>query len=367
MGLVVVEQALLECAQLEEVVVLLHLDHRPAVHRALAVDQLVLGVVVLAGHAVEARVEAQLDEAVVVDPLQELLHHLVVPRLGRPDEVVVRDVERPPRLDEALRRAVRPLLGRRVVGLGRLDDLGPVLVRAGHEPHVVPEQPVPARQRVGVDRRVRRADVRRVVDVVDRRGQVVGRHRRKRTGAPRPLLTSALRRRLPRAPAVPPRTRCRFGTPRLAATRSATCRGPASGSSPIALRTAASTSRSSGRRRRRRTTDHENDLAPDRVRPERVRRVAEVCPARPPRAPWSARGRRPPAAPDPTPPARPACRPRAQAPRGRRRCARPPSARPGGGAARSPCGAGSLRRRSGRSAARSPRAPRAPTTRPGRP
>ena len=53
-AVVVVEQALLELAQLEEVVVLLHLNDRAAVHRALAVHELVLGVVVLAGDAVEA-------------------------------------------------------------------------------------------------------------------------------------------------------------------------------------------------------------------------------------------------------------------------------------------------------------------------
>ena len=146
--------------------------------RALAVDQLVLGVVVLARHAVEARVGAELDEPVVVDALQELLDHLVVPRLGGADEVVVGDVEPVPRLHEARRGAVRPLLRGGAVRLGRLHDLGAVLVGAGHEPDVVAQQAVPAGQGVGVDRRVRRAHVRRVVDVVDRGGQVVGGHRR---------------------------------------------------------------------------------------------------------------------------------------------------------------------------------------------
>ena len=175
--LVVVEQALLEGAQFEEVVVLLHLDHRSAVHRALPVHQLVLVVVVLARNAVQARVGPQLNEAVVVNALQELLHHGVVPRLGGPDEVVVGDVECLPRLDEARRGAVGPLLGCGAVRLGRLDDFRPVLVGAGHEAHLVPEQPVPARQGVGIDRRVRRAHVRGVVDVVDRGGQVVVGHR----------------------------------------------------------------------------------------------------------------------------------------------------------------------------------------------
>ena len=125
MALVVLEQGLLERAQPEEVVLLLHLDHRAAVHRALAVDELLLGVVVLAGDAVQAGVGAQLNEAVVVDLLEELLHHRVVPGLGGADEVVVADVEALPGLDEAGRRAVGPLLGRRAVGFGRFDDLRP--------------------------------------------------------------------------------------------------------------------------------------------------------------------------------------------------------------------------------------------------
>ena len=68
--------------------------------------------------------------------------------------------------------------GRGAVRLGRFDDLRPVLVRAGHEKDVVAQQPVPSGQGVGVHRRVRGAHVRGVVDVVDRRGEVVGRHRR---------------------------------------------------------------------------------------------------------------------------------------------------------------------------------------------
>ncbi len=177
-AVVVVQEALLERAELEEVVVLLHLDHRSPVHGAVAVDQLVLGVVVLARDAVQARVGSQLDEPVVVDPLEELLDDGVVARLGGADEVVVGDVEALPRLLEAGRRAVRPLLGGGPVGLGRLHDLGAVLVGARHEPHVVAQQAVPAGQGIGVHRRVRRADVRCVVDVVDRCGQVVGGHRR---------------------------------------------------------------------------------------------------------------------------------------------------------------------------------------------
>ncbi len=92
-AVVMVEQPLLEPAQLEEVIVLLHLHHGTAVHGALPVEELLLGVVILARDAVEARVGRQLDVPVVVNALQELLHHGVVAGLGRSDEVVVGDFE----------------------------------------------------------------------------------------------------------------------------------------------------------------------------------------------------------------------------------------------------------------------------------
>ena len=178
MALVVVEEALLELAEFEEVVVLLHLNDGAVVDRAFAVHELVLEVVVLTRDAVEARVGAELYEAVVVNALQELLDHFVVARLGGPDEIVIGDVEPAPGLHEASRSAVRPLLGGGFVRLGRLHDFGPVLVGPRHEPDVVAQQAVPARQGIGVDGRVRRTHVRRVVDVIDRCGQVVRGHRR---------------------------------------------------------------------------------------------------------------------------------------------------------------------------------------------
>ena len=60
------------------------------------------------------------------------------------------------------------LLGGEPVGLGRALHLEPVLVGPGQEEDVVAQQAVPAGQGVGRDRRVGVADVRCVVDVVDR-------------------------------------------------------------------------------------------------------------------------------------------------------------------------------------------------------
>jgi hypothetical protein len=95
-----------------------------------------------------------------------------VARLARADELVVRDVEELPGLAESLARLVGPLPRRDAVLLGGPLDLEAVLVGAGEEDDIVTPQPPPASQRVGGERGVGVADVRRVVDVVDRRRQI---------------------------------------------------------------------------------------------------------------------------------------------------------------------------------------------------
>ena len=90
---VVVEQRLLELRELEEVVLLGDALDRAVVDRTQPVDELVLGVIRLTGDAVQALVGGQLDEAVVVDLLQERLDRGPVAVLGGADEVVVADVE----------------------------------------------------------------------------------------------------------------------------------------------------------------------------------------------------------------------------------------------------------------------------------
>ena len=57
---------------------------------------------------------------------------------------------------------------------GHARDLGGVLVSPGEEEHVLAALAVVAREDVGRDRRVRVADVRRRVDVVDGRRDVEG-------------------------------------------------------------------------------------------------------------------------------------------------------------------------------------------------
>ena len=87
--LVPLEQGLLVLREPEEVVLLAHQLDGAAVDGAVAVDQLGLGVVRLAGHAVEALVRAEVDVAGVVAGLQQLVHGPVVAGLGGADEVVV--------------------------------------------------------------------------------------------------------------------------------------------------------------------------------------------------------------------------------------------------------------------------------------
>ena len=150
---------------------------------------------------------------------------------------------------------------------------------------LVAEQPVPPRDRVRVDGRVRRAEVRRVVDVVDRRRQVEARH----LGSVPALLAllaraAALQRRLVRAT---PRHAERRGDRRggVADRRAARrARRP-----PRARRRRRR--RVARRRRRRRATTSPRGAAPRRS-PRRARRASRAAPLR---GAWSARGTAPPA------------------------------------------------------------------------
>ena len=134
----------------------------------LAVQQLGLGVVLLARDAVKPAVCVLDDPAVVVDLLEELLHRPVVSGFGGPDEVVVADVELGPRRGEPGGELVGPLLRGHAVFLGRPGHFLAVLVRSRQKKDVVAGQSVPPGQGVGVNRRIGVADVRGIVDVVDR-------------------------------------------------------------------------------------------------------------------------------------------------------------------------------------------------------
>src|SRR5262249_43308753 len=90
-----------------------------------------------------------------------------VDRVGGADEALVVDEEMLPGLAEADDDAVGERFGLLARLLRRADDLLPVLVGAGEHEGVLPAGAVVAREGVGDDGRIRVADVRRVVDVVD--------------------------------------------------------------------------------------------------------------------------------------------------------------------------------------------------------
>ena len=178
------DQAVGERAHPEEVVALVEQFDRLGVDRAdllalvlaLAVHELARLLELLAADAVVALVLARVDVSGVVEVLQELLHVRLVAGIGGADEVVVGEVDgleqRLPRLGDEL---VGPLLRRDAVRRGRAEDLLPVLIGTGEHPGVFAALAVPACDDVGGDLRVRVPDVRHIVHVEDRRGDVEGR------------------------------------------------------------------------------------------------------------------------------------------------------------------------------------------------
>src|ERR1700733_15538964 len=94
-------------------------------------------------------------------------------RLGRSDEVVVRDLECLPRSLVAPAHLVRPSLGADAVLLGRPQYLQAMLVGPGEEADVVADEAMPTSESIGDDRGVARAEMRRVVHVINRGRLVV--------------------------------------------------------------------------------------------------------------------------------------------------------------------------------------------------
>ena len=172
--LVVLEQPLRVRREPEEVVLLHHAFDRRPVDGAHPVHELVLGVVRLAGHAVQALVGPEVDvvPAVLVDGGQQPLDGLLVAGLGRADVVVVGDVEAGPDLLPPRRHLVHPGLRVHPGRLGRALELEAVLVGPGEVEDLLAAEPVVPGDEVGRHRRVRVTDVRDVVRVVDRRRDV---------------------------------------------------------------------------------------------------------------------------------------------------------------------------------------------------
>src|SRR5262249_25310372 len=121
-------------------------------------------------------VDAFVDVARVVDALRQIRHADAMPRLGRSDEVVERDVQPRPRLPElllhpiAVDERIEPLLDRLLVDVLR------VLVVAHQEARLEPAEALVAGNDVGTHLLVGRPEVGPAVHVVDGSRQKVARH-----------------------------------------------------------------------------------------------------------------------------------------------------------------------------------------------
>ena len=137
-----------------------------------ALEDLVLDLEVGAARAVPALVDTFVRVAVVVDLLQDLLDLRHVLGIARPDEEVVRGIELRHQCLEPLGVAVGQLLRLEPLGARRVRDRLTVLVGACQEEHVDVALAHVPREHVGGDRRVRVAEVRLRVHVVDRSSDV---------------------------------------------------------------------------------------------------------------------------------------------------------------------------------------------------
>ena len=142
-------------------------------NRALAVDELGFGLELLAADAIQAFVEVLVDVPVVVDLLEEPANEPLVSLIARTDEEVRLGVQARSQIAPDVRDPVDVLLRRQTLLHRDAIHLRGVLVDAGEEEGLVASLPAVPDEDVGGGGRVRVADVRRSVHVVDRRRQVV--------------------------------------------------------------------------------------------------------------------------------------------------------------------------------------------------
>ncbi len=177
----IVNEPLLIVAHPEKIVGLLNsIDFFPAL-RAVAVDEILFGEKSFATDAVPAFVLGAVDFVAIKQILQNLLHNCFVARLRRANKIVVRNFQPFPKLLKTDDGLVALFLRADPVFFGRLLNLLPVLVGAGQKKGGRSEQTVIVRQHIRQNRRVRMADMRLIVHIIDRsRYVIVFIHRRQR-------------------------------------------------------------------------------------------------------------------------------------------------------------------------------------------
>ena len=96
---------------------------------------------------------------------------MMLARLGSANEIVIGYLERLPQVLEQRRLAVAPRLRRiEPIFLGRFGDLFAMLVHAGEEFNVVAHCSTITSLHIGENRRIRGAQMRRGVHIIDGRG-----------------------------------------------------------------------------------------------------------------------------------------------------------------------------------------------------
>ncbi len=142
--------------------------------RAEAVHQVPLQIEGFTIVAIKAAVLPKVDVAALVDPAEDLLDHPHVVGVGGADETIVADVQFVPSLAELGADAIHKLLNRQAGPAGRLYHLVAVLVGAGLEAGLHPQEAMKPGQGIGHHRGIGMAQVGLGVDVIDGSGEVVG-------------------------------------------------------------------------------------------------------------------------------------------------------------------------------------------------
>ena len=137
--------------------------------RALSVDQFAFGIEPLTPDAVKTLVSAEIDFPSVEDLLQYVLNDFDMFRVGRPNELVVFDIEFWPGLPEKPAYPVDVCLGLNSCSPGRLDDFIPVLVGPGEKEGLESHEFVKAVHYVGDNCSIGVADMRFGINVINRR------------------------------------------------------------------------------------------------------------------------------------------------------------------------------------------------------
>lgn len=139
-----------------------------------AVHQLFLRQKAFAALAVMTGIRRKVNVALIINLLQNVLHHLDVFRVGGADEMIRRNVQQRPGVAEGGGYPVSILTRANALFLRRLDDFLAVLVRARLKAHLIAAQPAETAIGVSNDGGVGVADVRRGIDVINRGGDVGG-------------------------------------------------------------------------------------------------------------------------------------------------------------------------------------------------